>query len=195
MRLLFLLAALTLAAVACGATSTSLVTEWGRPMNVQRVVVLYDAHDGAMRRTVEDMMTRKLSQRGIRAITSYAVLAPDEINDLARAKTALTEKGFDGVLVMRFVGKDEEPTGHDYFVNAYDDWGYLGGGFWSRYYASESWTVRVETSLYSLPTGELLWSARSRTSDADTLDVVDEVTTLIASTLERGGASATTARR
>jgi hypothetical protein len=147
-------------AFACGGSSTKFETVWGRPAAVHRVVVLYNSHDGAMRRSVEDAMTRKLMQRGFQAVTSYAVLTTEEMEDLASVKSSLAAKGFDGLVEVRFI----DP-------------------------------VLVETNLYSLREDELLWSARSRTNDADsTREVIDEVTTLVASTLDRGVA-ARTARR
>lgn len=202
-RCLVALACITCIAgvVACGGPSTNYEAVWGRRADLssmRRVAVVYESPDGALRRNVEDTMTRKLVSRGIRAMPSYNALTPDEMKDPATAKAALTAKGFDGLVEIRFIGKEQEQSG-PYYMNTYDGWGYWGSPYgWNNYYYSD-WTtsVRVETSLYSLQDGELLWSARSKTSDADDMsEVVDEVTTLVASTLERRGMPGTqTARR
>lgn len=185
--------------VACGGATTKYEAVWGQRADlsgIQRVAVVYDAHDGALRRNVEDSMTRKLVQRGIRAVPSYSALTPSEMTDTTTAKAALAAKGFDGLVEIRFVSKETESDG-GYYMNSYDGWGYWGYPYgWNNYYYYPSTTVRVETNLYSLRDGELLWSARSKTVDADDMpEVVDEVTTLVAGTLEKRGVPATTARR
>jgi len=174
---------------------------WAQPKadlsSIQRVAVVYDSHDGALRRTVEDTMVHRLLQRGIQATPSYSVLDPAAMADTAHARPALASAGFDGVVEIRFIGKTEEPSG-PYYMNTYDGWGYWGwGGPYSYgYYGYDSPTVTVETSLYSLHDNQLVWSARSQTTDADnTKKVVNEVTSLVASTLEKRGVPATTARR
>lgn len=90
-------------ALSCSRSSTSFESVWGTPSAIHRVVVMYDGVDGATRRTVEDAMTRKLMQHGIRAITSYAVLDENELDDAALAKSSLAAKGFDSLLEIRFI--------------------------------------------------------------------------------------------
>lgn len=89
-------------ALSCSRSSTSFESVWGTPSAIHRVVVMYDGRDGATRRTVEDAMTRKLMQHGIRAITSYAVLDENELK-MPLAKSSLAAKGFDSLLEIRFI--------------------------------------------------------------------------------------------
>jgi len=194
---------LVLACVAsCGGATTHFEQVWRQPganvSSLQHVVTLYDSHDGAMRRTVEDAMARKFRQRGLNAVPAYSVLQASELEDRARAKASLAAKGFDGVVEIRLVSTENYP-GDSYggaWYGSYD--GYWGSTWPYAYdnYVFDSPVVRVETNFYSLRDNALVWSARSKTVDAEnTNEVIDEVTSLVATTLEQRSAAETTARR
>jgi hypothetical protein len=196
--------ACTVCIVGCGGTTTSFEQVWRGPAadlgSVQHVVTLYESHDGAMRRNVEDAMARKFVQRGMRATPAYAVLTESQIEDRQKMNAALAAKGFDGVVEIRLISTENYP-GETYggsWYGSYDGYGYWGTSWPYAYdnYVFDSPVVRVETNLYSLHDNQLVWSARSKTVDADdTNEVIDEVTTLVASTLEQRGSLPTTARR
>jgi hypothetical protein len=195
--------ACTVCVAGCYGTTTSFEQVWRAPSanlgSVQRVVTYYDSHDGAMRRNIEDAMARKFAQRGMRAVPAYSVLADPELQDRQRMKATLAAKGFDGVIEIRLVSTENYP-GDTYASGwpGYDGYGYWGTSWPYAYdnYVFDSPVVRVETSLYSLHDNQLVWSARSKTVDADdTNEVIDEVTTLVASTLDRRSTLPTTARR
>jgi hypothetical protein len=176
----------------CAGPTTSYEQVWrGAPAQVssiQNIAALYESQDGAMRRTVEDAMTYKLSRRGVHAVPAYTVLQGDDINNHDKAKQKLIDAGFDGVVVIRFIGTETYPGDM-----VYSTW---GPGWPMAYedYVFAYPVVRVETSLYSLHTDQLVWSARSKTLDADdTNEVIDEVTTLVATTLQRQGVAGATA--
>jgi hypothetical protein len=188
----------------CGGASTSFEQVWRGPTadlgSVQRVVALYESHDGAMRRNVEDAMARKLVQRGMRAVPAYTVLDEAQLEDTQHVRATLAAKGFDGVVEIRLISTENYPgeTFGGAWHGSYDGYGYWGTSWPYAYdnYVFDSPVVRVETNLYSLRDDQLVWSARSKTVDADnTGEVIDEVTTLVASTLEHRGTAATTARR
>jgi hypothetical protein len=187
-------------AVGCGGPETKYEAMWGRRVNlsgVHSVVALYESHDGAQRRTVEDSMTRKLQQRGVHAVPAYSVLDDNESADYKTAKTTLAAKGFDAVLEIRLISKENEHTAA-YYSNTWDGWGYWGWGgpYAYDYYVYDTPVVRVETNLYSLADDQLVWSGRTKTTDADTMaQVVDGVTSAVATTLEKRGVPTATARR
>lgn len=157
---------------------------------MRTVVTLYESKDGALRRTVEDMLTRKLSQRGVRAVPAYAVLEENELADRTRARTALRARDIDGVIVIRLLGTQTYPgqpmesTWNGEWPVVYED------------YTFESPVVRVETTLFSVRDDKLLWSAQSKTVEPQSIDeVVAGVTSLVAATLPmQGGAVATASR-
>lgn len=188
--------------IGCAGPKTSFEQVWHVPPanmgSVQRVATLYDSHDGAMRRTIEDQMARKLLQRGVQAVPAYAVLDEAAIEDMDTdtEKAELAAKGFDGVLEIRLISVESYPGQTASTVGTYD-WSY-GVGWPATYdnYVFDSPIVRIETNLYSLTSNELIWSARSKTVDPnDTNDVIDGVTTLVASTLQTRGVAVATARR
>lgn len=181
--------------VACAGPSTRFEQVWREPGAelgpLRRLVTLYESHDGALRRTIEDDMARKLAHEGVRAVPAYSVLDNAILDDHERAKVALAAAGYDGVVAIRLVGGQTEP-----------DPRFDGGWSTTRPmgfedYVLSSPVVRVETTLYSLRDDQLVWSARSRTVDAEnTNQVIDEVTSLVAATLEQHGvAVATNSRR
>lgn len=188
--------------VGCGGASTKFEQVWHQPGanlgSLQHVVTLYESHDGAMRRTVEDEMAYKFRQRGIPAVPSYTVLDASVVEDFPRAKAALAAKGFDGVIEIRLISTENYPGDSigGAWYGSYD--GYWGATWPYAYdnYVFDSPVVRVETNFYSLRDNALVWSARSKTVDAEnTNEVIDGVTTLVASSLERHGVTNVTARR
>ena len=192
--------ALVAGVVGCGGPQTKFEAQWGQPTNLggaQNVVALYQSHDGAQRRTVEDTMTRKLQQRGVHAVPAYSVLDDNESADYKSAKTSLAAKGFDAVLEIRLISKENETT-TAYYSNTWDGWGYWGWGgpYAYDYYVFDTPVVRVETNLYSLHDDRLVWSGRTKTTDAETMkEVADGVTTAVAATLEKRTAPTATAKR
>jgi hypothetical protein len=198
--LLTMFIALVAGIVGCGGAETKYEAMWGKRVDlrgVQSVVALYESHDGAQRRTVEDAMTRKLAERGVHAVPAYSVLDDNESVDYKSAKETLAAKGFDAVLEIRLISKENE-TSTAYYSNTWDGWGYWGWGgpYAYDYYVFDTPVVRVETNLYSLHDDSLVWSGRTKTTDADTMrEVVDQVTSVVASTLEKRTAPTATATR
>jgi hypothetical protein len=198
--LLTMFIALVASVVGCGGAETKYEAVWGKRVDlrgVHSVVALYESHDGAQRRTVEDAMTRKLAERGVHAVPAYSVLDDNESVDYKSAKETLAAKGFDAVLEIRLISKENE-TSTAYYSNTWDGWGYWGWGgpYAYDYYVFDTPVVRVETNLYSLHDDSLVWSGRTKTTDADTMrEVVDQVTSVVASTLEKRTAPTATATR
>jgi hypothetical protein len=198
--LLTMFVALVAGIVGCGGAETKYEAMWGNRVDlrgVQSVVALYESHDGAQRRTVEDAMTRKLAERGVHAVPAYSVLDDNESADYKSAKETLAAKGFDAVLEIRLISKENE-TSTAYYSNTWDGWGYWGWGgpYAYDYYVFDTPVVRVETNLYSLHDDSLVWSGRTKTTDADTMrEVVDQVTSVVAGTLEKRTAPTATATR
>lgn len=173
--------------VACAGTSTTIEQSWraakveqARPRNV---VTQYNSADGAIRRTLEDKMAYKLRRSGVMATPSYAVLRTTDIASQDAVRSELVEQGFDGVVATRQIS----------------DTGEYGGAAWPMHtdtnYVYDRNVVRLETAVYSLDDGRLVWSALSRTVDPiGASTVIDEVTTLVARELTRQGVFVATRR-
>lgn len=183
------LATLVVLLVACGGPSTTIEQSWRAPEarigNMRNVVTLYLSRDGAMRRSVEDEMARKLARTGIRATPAYSILSDGDLEDRDRAKAKLVDSGFDGVIAIRLVSKETELE----YVPSFD---HYWGPAWSMAYGPgdvyAETVVRIETSAFSLVDNQLAWTALSRTVDPDNpRETIDEVTTIAARELEKQG--------
>ncbi len=182
-------------ATGCAGTTTTIEQSWAAydiGHQFHHVVALYDAQDGAIRRSAEDRLVRMLATQGVSATPSYAILSGNEQQHLDVAKLKARAAGYDGLVAMRVIDKTEnvEVTpgfGWDYGgFGGY--WGYGGG--WPYYdpYVYTELVVRVETTAYSLVDNKLVWSAVSKTVDpGNTNDLVNGVTNLVAIELSRRG--------
>lgn len=187
-RILFL----ALCMSACGGSTTRFEQVWRAPnAEVHKVVTLYPSQDGAMRRTIEDRLARKLTSRRVVAVPAHSVLGPGDLTDQDASRRTLLANGFDGVVVIRLIGTEMFPG--DKITSA--TW----GASWPTSYEDyvfDSPVVRVETTLYALRDDTMLWSARTKTVDAQsTNEVIEEVTSLVAATLQRQGVAIATAQR
>jgi len=171
--------------MACG-SSTSIEQSWKPPggthAELRRVVTVLLWRNESVRRSTEDELAAQLRHAGVDAVPAYTVLSNDEIRDPQVARERLIAQGFDGAIVMRFVGRQQEvhympPTYAGYWGGAY----YPAGG-----YMDVDTIIRLETAAYSLRDGQLVYSALSRTTDPDNVRaLIDSVTAKVASTLAK----------
>jgi hypothetical protein len=155
--------------VACAA-STKLTSSWKDPQTIGPVrysrvlAVLVDANP-ALRRSVED----KLASQIPNATPSYTVIPEERLKDEEWVANKIRDAGFDGAVVMRFVGKKKSTTyvpgaapvyvvGSRGFATYWGtSWGYSPG------YTQEDVTLVVETSLYDINKGKIIWAGRTET--------------------------------
>ena len=167
---LFALTAGLLFFSACASTSVKSV--WKDPQytaKLDKLLVIGVAKDEGIRRTFEDRMVSLLSQKGVEATPSYRVIPADEIKDKAAVEAKIRESGSAAVLVTRVVDVRKEkqfiPPSYAYAPPRH----YYGG--WHDYYtwaypATPGYTVEyetlaLETNVYDVASGKLVWSARS----------------------------------
>lgn len=175
---------------ACATSSTTFVSTWrnpaARPVEPagRKVVALFMGQNATTKRIAEDAMARELVEQGAEGVPAYAVLGPDARDEEA-VRNTLRERGFDGVVVMRVVGQESQYRyEHDYW-GRYPHYRRLwGGGYWGwgwRHvydpgYLVQDRIVSVETLVYSLAQGDLLWAGVSRTFNPENIDqIVAEV--------------------
>lgn len=183
-----------LALGACGATTT-IEQEWTTPTTqaripLERVVTVFVSDNVTMRRSAEDQLARDLAMRGVQATPSYAILGEKELENTNAARAKLRQLGYDGVVVMRIVDREQEL---EYIPPTFDGyWGYWGWypGYtvgWGGYPYTET-IYRLETAAYSLRNNQLVWSALTRTVDPENArTLIDDTTQVVASELtERG---------
>ncbi len=184
---LFLL--LTLPVLWQSCTSTQIVASWHdentQPRQFKKILVIGMSQDVAARATVEDEVVYFLNLKGIPAVSASSLLAPER--KILKAspevqKQKLNEEGIDGVLAISLLRTEDKTR----YVqgNTYDPVGYYGGYYGSFYtyypqvygtvyqpgYYVNTKDVYLETNLYDVATGKLLWSAQSETMDPQSID-------------------------
>jgi hypothetical protein len=171
------------ALAACG-TATQFTSTWsdpaGQPVaaNQMHIATVFFNGNESVRRESEDVMAEELAEAGTAPIASYRIISENP-NDREVAKRMLEEAGVDAVLSMRVVRRERTfSVSPDYWAGSpYGSlWGYWTHGWGSLYeagYMTTDIVISVETLLYSLRDGKLLWAGMSETIDPD--DVEDAV--------------------
>lgn len=171
--------------LACG-SSTSIEQSWRPPGGgapaLHKVVTVLLWRDEGIRRSAEDELAARLRHGGVDAVPSYSVLGPDEVKDPQLARQRLIALGFDGAIVMRFVGRTHEVH---YMPSTYA--GYWGGAYYpAGGYMDVDTIIRLETAAYSLNDRQLVYSALSKTTDPDSIPaLISSVTKKVAGALEK----------
>jgi hypothetical protein len=189
-----------LAGIAC-ATKTTLSNVWRSESypsgTMQRILVIGIAENETGRRSFEDAFAAALALQKADAVPSYQLLPGSERLSRASIEAAISGRGFQGVLVTRLLGVDEQET----YVppSTYVRPGYYGRGMYGYYgsswdvvhnpgYTVTETIVRLETHLYDAGTADLVWAAHSDTFDPrSTDDIIDSVTKKLSRRLAEDG--------
>jgi hypothetical protein len=166
--------------VLAGCQTTALQSAWydptftGGPMH--GITVVAAGLNVANRRLAEDIFSQRLRALGVHAAPGWEVV-PDEARSAPEPFTeALRRSGAEGVLVIRVLGVDTRTQVATMMVTTtVPTW---GGTMWGPGWGSTSvWAtttvpvtsvsqynlVMVETSLYEVSTGRLVWSGITQT--------------------------------
>jgi hypothetical protein len=174
------MAALGLAAMlAAGCPpQTNLTAVWKSPsvtaVRFNKILVAAQAPDQARRRNIEAYLAKRIE----RATPSYEVISEAEAKDTNAAKAKIAAQGFDGAVIVRFVGTTQQQTyvpGTTYWGPApYGSmWGYWGYGWGAVYdpgYLVTDTVVTLESNVYSISRDELIWSSRSETISPSSIE-------------------------
>jgi hypothetical protein len=145
-------------------------------LRFRELIVVAMAREGAMRRAAEDALVQSLreSPRGqsgeLRITPSYEVLDQSELSDVKRARAKVEAKGYDGAVIVSFVSAQErlsvDPAMHTGM------WGYYGrrGMIYDPGSVRSDTIVRIQTNIYRVADGKLLWSGVSRTMNPRNVD-------------------------
>jgi len=177
--LTILSAMLTLSA--CG-PSVKLTASWtdaqAPEVKFTKILVTAIGKDLAKRKLGEDAVRKELRAYGYNASTSLDELGPDFAgrNDSAAMQRMLLDKGFDGVVTIRVLDVNEHdrwvpsrvyygPVGfyRDFYGYYYRVWGYYA----EPGYKTVDVEVLLESNLYEILTGRLLWSGQSKAFTRD----------------------------
>lgn len=173
-----------------GCYSTQISASWlsqnHQPRKFEKLLVIGMSTNVAARATVEDELVYYFRVKGINAVAASSVLAPDR-NIVSQPQdvqhSALVKAGFDGVFAISLLEK-KESTKYVSGASTYAPTSYYGGyygSFYSYYphmysnvyqpgYYVASQEVLLNSSLFDVDSGDLLWSAQSETTDPSSLD-------------------------
>jgi hypothetical protein len=174
------------------ATKTQISSEWKSPEYVGgpmgKILVVAVAETPLGRRAYEDRFAQALGASGVEAVSSYQILPGDERLTKEELENAIRGEGFDGVIVSRLLGRDEEttyvppttevvPSSIGYGRRGY--YGYYGRGYdvvHTPGYTQTTEVLTLETKLWNAQDSELAWGIRSETfdpkSDSDAMDSI-----------------------
>jgi hypothetical protein len=191
LKKLFWILVLSLAAATfADAKSTKLVTSWKNPEysgpSFHRILVLGMSARPGVRADFEDALSKLVTASGVEAVPGNTILLRPEDSqlDINYLKSQVATFKIDAVIVSRLVKVDKSITyvpGQPYIPYPYyrSFYGYYGAVYPMVYtpdYLREDTTVRVETNLYAVTSGEgqLVWTGVSDTFNPKSADKVIE---------------------
>jgi hypothetical protein len=180
---LFQVGVLAIGVAACAA-STRFTSTWAQPSAQpldpnKKVATVMMSRRESQRRSAELAMADEIRSRGIQAVESFNILPGDAVQDTVLVRRVLVEEGVDAVLVMRVVGKEQQMSytpGTTYYIagpyysSTWGYWGYGWGAAYSPGYMTTQRIVSVESLVYSVSQGRLLWAGVSETTNPEDLD-------------------------
>ncbi len=167
---------------ACATTTTS--TTWMNPdysgKKISKVLVAGVAQQEVLRRKYEDSMCEEIRMRGSVCVPSYKIIPSEEIKDKKRLEDLVKGQQFDTILISRIVGKKKETIQHPEITRVSPGIGpyvpppYAYAGWYDYYafsyeiikepsYTEEQEIMVVETNLYDVKSGKLIWSMLTET--------------------------------
>lgn len=167
--------------------ATQLTKSWVDPnlnaSNIKpftKVLVIARIKDATGNRIAEDDIVKQMK---CPAVQSYQYLeAGDSVQSVVDAK--LKKDGFDGVIVMKLTNVNKSLD----YQPGYSYGGWYGYRYGSPGYLSVDQTFYVETSIYSLVTGKLVWSGvTSSLNPTDLEQTLGEIITAIKNDLVQKG--------
>jgi hypothetical protein len=177
-------ALLGVAALAAGCATTpvtKLEASWASPQlpQIRKLMIITIASDEFVQMAFQDQMAAALQERGVNAVASHRYFTKYTDAERARFKQSIDQSDADFVLLARVTNTDSKvtesrdlivgPTGVPYadansVYGAYARYAYPGS--YVRGGDGEIETVTAEASIFAEKGGKLVWSARTRTSNA-----------------------------
>ena len=174
-----------------GAKSTKLVASWKNPeysgQPFHRILVLGMSGKPGVRADFEDAVSKLVARDGVEAIPGNAILLRPEGTslDLNYLKSQVKSFKIDAVIVSRLVKVEKNTTyipgsayvvPYPYYTSFYGYYGAVYPVVYSPDYLREDTTVRVETNVYAVTSGEgeLVWTGVSDTFNPSSANKVIE---------------------
>jgi hypothetical protein len=188
---------LSLATLACvlaaqASGGTKLLSSWhdpaAGPLNLQKVLVLCIAPHESQRQFGEAELVRLMKRT--RGVASYTVMKPSDVESKETAFAFMAREGFDGAVVMRFIGTGHQVTEVSAYIPTYT-------GFWDYYsfagammldpgYVRMERMAQMETQVFTTKNDKVVWSGLSQTKNPDSArELIKDVAQAVASDLRK----------
>lgn len=171
-----------------GCMSTKFSASWKAPdfdgKAYDQLLVWALSDNVANRATVEDELTHFLNLKGVNTHSGSDILPYDrEIIpvDQKIIKNKLIEKGYDAVLTIGLKDVKEEthyvqgtgyynPMSYGYYGSFYGYYPHMYGSVYQPGYYSSTEMIYLETNLWDVNSGKLVWSGQSKSTGQGTVD-------------------------
>lgn len=176
----------------CG-PRTKISSEWKapdvQPTPFNKVVAIAMSSDNIVRRVAEREFVSQLPKQ-TEGVAGYTLIPETDRGDVDKVRAILADAQVDGATVFRLVGADtalQYNRGTVYY-NFYGYYGWAWPMVIDPGYMMTEQVIRVESLLYSVESGELLWSGMSETTNPDSAKtVVDDVVRAVARRMKAMG--------
>ncbi len=179
----------------------------------QKVAAVFFSQDprgDSARVSVEEILARQLTARGVTGVAAYRLIPKEEITNKDAVRGFLTRAGVKGIVALRVMGVEErkrwQPTwwvSGGYYASAWDYWGYgAGPAVGTAYYpggytyvtgVGSSNTVTdvsfsIEALVFHVETGQLIWAGMSEATNPKDSErfIKDLVTAMVKAMQARG---------
>jgi hypothetical protein len=152
--------------LACASSETK--TTWVAPdaaeeMKFRKVLAIGVAPDEHERYIIEDELHTQVTR--VEVVESYSLMPLEQLRDTEKLRARCEREGFDGVLVFRVVGVEEESS----YVSApmpmygglWDYYPTVWPTYWDTGYVRTEQSLVIETRIFAVRDGRQLWTARS----------------------------------
>jgi hypothetical protein len=151
-----------------------------QPEPFQKVVAIAMSPDEILRRIAENEVVRRLPEN-TEGVAGYSLITKDDRGDVDKVRAILKEAEVDGAAVFRLVSTNSQFQYNRGTVYA-NFWGYYGWAWPVVYdpgYLMMEKVVLIESNVYSIKSGDLLWAGYTETTDpSSSQKVIDDVARL-----------------
>ena len=200
----FLLAAVV--SIMNGCSTTKIIVSWQDGSTpapaLKKPLVIAIVPKQLIRSKLEDEFVSSLRQLGVDAVASHTIFPEMQAVTPASVKAAVPSSGCDAILVTHLVDVKQETVHVPARTDVYGSGGVYGGpahyGSFDSYYARSYGVVttpaynyaekyyQVETNIYSVKEGKLLWTAATETEDTGSMDkAIEDFTRVIMKDLRK----------
>ena len=149
------------------------------------------------RRLFEEEFITQLKAVGVESEVSYTILPQGTEINPETVTAAIDGKGIDAIIVTHLVAVEQETVyrqsmdyrpAYGYYNGFYDYYPHVHGYVQQPGYYTTHDVVKLETNLYEVASGDLVWSAQSQSfSPESAKEVIDELVQLVITDLQEKG--------